>query len=92
MKKGDPLGFLKIQFVEKNDGGRLETLKNFEKKSHKAKKGRGKSHSAEELKRGPFCFAMVLFNFMLEALDAFKIKYQVLLVKVHRAQKVVHTG
>ena len=32
----------------------MKTLKNFEKKSHKAEKGRGKSHSAEKLEGGPF--------------------------------------
>ena len=66
LKKGDPLGFLKIQFVvkyQKNEGP-LETKK-IEKVS-KPKKGRGKSHSAEKLERGLFSFGMVL-NFMLEA-------------------------
>ena len=47
-----------------------------------------KSHSAEKLERG--WIAMALY-FMLEALDAFKIKYQVHLIKVHSAQKVEHT-
>ena len=36
--KGGAFGFLKIQFVVKLKGDFLETLKNFQKKSHRAKK------------------------------------------------------
>ena len=49
----------------------------------------GKSHSAEKLE---MVHSALLSYFMFEALDAFKIKFYVLLVKVHNAQKVVHTG
>ena len=49
-------------------------LKIFEKSPTNPKKGAGKSHSAEQFEREPSCFAVVLY-FMLEALDAFKIKY-----------------
>ena len=41
----------------------------------------------KKVERGPFCFGMVLY-FMLETLDAFKIKNLVLIIKVHRAQKM----
>ena len=44
----------------------------------------------KKVERGPFCFGMVLY-FMLQALDVLKIKYWVLEVKVHRAQKVDHS-
>ena len=42
--KGGPLGFLNIHSVAKHQKRRdpLKTLKNFEKKSHKAEKGAGK--------------------------------------------------
>ena len=46
----------------------------------------GKTRSEQGRKKWPFCFGMVLY-FMLEALDAFKIKYQVFMLNVHRAQK-----
>ena len=52
-------------------------LKKPEKNLTKPKKG-DKSQSAKKSKEGPFCFRMVLY-FMLEALDAFKIKYCVLM-------------
>ena len=78
-KKGDPLGFLNMQFFLQNTKKMKERpfgdIENFRKMSHKAEKeGRESLIVPKKMKKGPFCFAMVLY-FMLEALDAFKIKY-----------------
>ena len=62
-------------------GHPLGTLNIFKKSLTKPKKVRGKSHSAKKWK-----------EWFLEALDAFKMKYQVLMVKVHNARKVVCKG
>ena len=49
------------------------------------------SCSAEKAKTGIFCYGMGL-HIMLEALDAFKIKYGEFIVKTpHSAQKVDHS-
>ena len=81
MLKGNALGFFNIhsvaKYFKKLKGDTLETLKNFQKKSHKAEsriKGPGKVSVPKNWKGGHLCFAMVLY-FMLEALDVFKIKY-----------------
>ena len=47
------------------------------------------SHCSKKWKEGPVFFGIVLY-FMLKVLDAVKIKYCVLIVNVHRAQKVDH--
>ena len=52
----------------------LEKMQNIQEKSLTNPKKGGKSQSAEKVARGPFCLGMVLY-FMLEAIDAFKIKY-----------------
>ena len=63
--------------------------KKIQKNTSQSRKGCGESLIApKKWKGGPFCFRIVF----LEALGAFKMKYQVLLVKVHNAQKVIHTG
>ena len=64
-----------LQNIKKFKGGRRH-LKKFRKKSYKAEK-RGR----------PFCFGIVLY-LVLEALDAFTLKYCVLLVKVLTVQKM----
>ena len=47
------MGCLEIQFCQKNEGGLFgNILINFEKKLISREKGRGKSHSAEKIKRG----------------------------------------
>ena len=64
--KGDPFGFFNVHPVakyQKNEGGHFGDIKKIRKKSHKAEKGAGKSHSAKKLERGPF---WVLY-FKLEA-------------------------
>ena len=69
----------------------LETLKILEKKDSQSRKGGRKSLIVpKNWKSGPFCLGLLLY-FMLEALYAFKMRYYVLMVKVHNAQKVAHT-
>ena len=51
---------------------------------HEAEK-RGNSHSAKKKLKGDH--SALEWFFKLEALDAFKIKYRVLMVKVHRVYK-----
>ena len=53
--KGGSLGFFNIHSGAKHQKNRRDPLKSFKKffkKSHKAEKGRGKSHSAEKLEGG----------------------------------------
>ena len=55
--KGGPLGFFNIHPVakyQKTEGGPFGDIKKIRKKSHKAEKGRGKSHSGKKWKWGPF--------------------------------------
>ena len=43
----------------------------------------------EKKERGAFCFGMIFyFMSVSEALDAFKMKYKLLMVEVHNAQKM----
>ena len=76
--KGGPFGLFKNPVcckMSKKLKGPLETLKKFREKVSQNRKGRGKSRSAEKIGQGgPYCFGIVLY-FMLEALDAFKMKY-----------------
>ena len=66
----------------------METLKSFEKVT-KSKTGRGKSHSAEKLGRGPFWD----LYFKLEAFGCVQNQVLSTFLKVHHnAQKVVHAG
>ena len=68
----DFLPSILLQNVKKIEGGQFAANKTFStKKDLQAGKG-GESHSAEKKERGSLCFGMV-FYFMLEALDAFKI-------------------
>ena len=81
--KRDPLGFFNSHSVakyQKNEEALLRHMKIFGKSLTMPKKV-GKSHSTEKSANGgPFCFGMVLY-FMLEALDALKIKTEYLLKK-----------
>ena len=82
--EGEPFGIFENPICCKKSK-KLKTLKVFEKNE------KWKSHSAEKVERGTLLLCNGLY-FMLEALDAFKAKNEVLLTKEHRAQKVVHTG
>ena len=59
---------LKDQKNERRTHWRLCRL--WRQKSHEVEKG-GKSQSDKKSKKGPFCFDMVLYHFLLETLEAF---------------------
>ena len=74
-ERRDPLGlftFILLQLIKKFKEFPLEASKSFRKKVTKPKKGR--SHSNKKVERELFYFGMILY-FMLETLDAFKVKY-----------------
>ena len=57
LKEGDPLGFFNIHFVakhQKTERGPFGTFKNFRKK------GGGSLTVPKKVKRGPFCFGMLV--------------------------------
>ena len=85
------MSFFKLHFnihsvadYQKIRVGPFGYIEKISKKSNKAE--RGELSVPKKVERGTFCFGMVLY-FMLEALNAFKINYSVLMVKVHSAEK-----
>ena len=78
---------IQLQNIKELKRDPLETLITFEKVPHSRRKGAGKVPKNEKRDLEDWnglCF-------MLDDLIAFKKLYYVLLVKVHSAQKVVHT-
>ena len=78
LKRG-PFGVLQHPFcceISKIERGRdpLETFKIFRKKVSQSRKG-GKSHSFKKCRKGGSFYLVMVLYFMLEALDALKIKY-----------------
>ena len=89
------MGFLKIQFVakyQKMKGALFRHQEIFEKVLQSRKRGKGMSHGAEKKRKGVTFLLCNGCAFHVRGLDAFKIKYQILLVKVQGAKNVVHTG
>ena len=80
--KGGPLRISNIHSVEIRNKLKGASFKKIGKKVSQCRK-RGRLIVSKKWKGGPFCFRMVLY-LMLKALFAFKSKYQVPMVKVHK--------